>query len=79
MNKLHYKNPVDLKTNIDQLINFVENPATGGEGEEKLVHSCTKVEDQNLKRVKMPSKYATVLTCSFEKDQKMVLGGKLLP
>jgi hypothetical protein len=29
--------------------------------------------------VKMPSKYATILTCSFEKNQKMVLGGESLP
>jgi hypothetical protein len=79
MNKLHYKNPVDFKTNINPLINFVENPATGGEGEEKILPSSTQVEDQNLKLVKMPSKYATILTCSFEKGQKMVLGGKLLP
>jgi len=89
MNKLHWKNPGDLKTNIDQLIGFVENSTLrselsgsktkGGEGEEKLSHSTSKVEDQNLKLLKMPSKYATILTCSFEKDQKMVLGGKLLP
>lgn len=78
MNKLHWKNPEDLKTNIDQLIGFVENATKGEEEEEKLVPSTAKVEDQNLK-VKMPSKYATILTCSFEKDQKMVLGGKLLP
>jgi hypothetical protein len=71
MNKLHYKDPQDLKTNIDQLIGF--------KGEEKLVHSTSKVEDQNFKLLKMPSKYATILTCSFEKDQRMVLGGKLLP
>ncbi|MCJ7578575.1 MAG: hypothetical protein MUO91_09005 [candidate division Zixibacteria bacterium] len=79
MNKLYYKDPQDLKTNIDQLIGFVENATKGGEEEEKLVHSTSKVEDQNLKLLKMPSKYATILTCSFEKDQKMVLGGKLLP
>jgi hypothetical protein len=79
MNKLHWKNREDLKTNIDQLIGFVENTTKGGEGEEKLVHSTSKVEDQNLCQLKMPSKYATILTCSFEKDQKMVLGGKLLP
>lgn len=78
MNKLHWKNPEDLKTNIDQLIGFVENATKGEEEEEKLVPSTAKVEDQNLK-VKMPSKYATILTCSFEKDPKMVLGGKLLP
>ncbi len=78
MNKLHWKNREDLKTDIDQLIGFVENTTKGGEEEEKLIHSMAKVEDQNLK-VKMPSKYATILTCSFEKDQKMVLGGKLLP
>jgi hypothetical protein len=78
MNKLHWKNREDLKTDIDQLIGFVENTTKGGDEEEKLIHSTAKVEDQNLK-VKMPSKYATILTCSFEKDQKMVLGGKLLP
>ncbi len=71
MNKLHWKNPENLKTNLDQLIGF--------KGEEKLVHSSTQDEDQNLKLLKMPSKYATILTCSFEKDPKMVLGGKLLP
>jgi hypothetical protein len=71
MNKLHWKNPEDLKTNIGQLVGF--------KGEEKLIHSTAKAEDQNLKLLKMPSKYATILTCSFEKDQKMVLGGKLLP
>jgi hypothetical protein len=79
MNKLHWKNREDLKTNIDQLIGFVENATKGGEGEEKLVLSTSKAEAQNLNQLKMPSKYATILTCSFEKDHKMMLGGKLLP
>jgi hypothetical protein len=78
MDKHHWKNREDLKTDIDQLIGFVEKTTNGGDEEEKLIPSTAKVEDQNLK-VKMPSKYATILTCSFEKNQKMVLGGESLP
>jgi hypothetical protein len=71
MNKLHWKNPEDLKTNIDQLIGFVEDTAKSGEGEGKLIHPSRKTKDGDLRQLKMPSKYATILTCSFEKDQQM--------
>lgn len=62
MNKLRFKNPDDLKTDIDQLIDF--------EGEEKLIHTTTKTANRNLGQLRLPSKYATVLTCSFEEDAK---------
>jgi len=61
MNKLHCKNSDDLKTSIDKLI--------GPKGEGKLDHFTAKVEEQGLNQLKMPSKYATILTCSFEKDR----------
>ncbi|KPK78620.1 MAG: hypothetical protein AMJ89_01000 [candidate division Zixibacteria bacterium SM23_73] len=70
MNKLHYKNPNNLRTDIVQLVNF--------RGEEGIVHSSPKVKDQNLSQLNMPSKYATVLTCSFEKDQRTDLDVKML-
>ena len=70
MNKLHYKNPDNLRTDIDQLINF--------RGEKDIVHSSPKAGDQDLSQLKMPSKYATILTCSFEKDQRTDLDVKML-
>lgn len=77
MNKLHYKNPDNLKTTMEQLINFIENPAREGK-EEDVDHSPTKAKDQALGELKMPSKYATILTCSFEKDQRSGLDLKML-
>jgi hypothetical protein len=70
MNKLHYKNPDSLRTDIDQLINF--------RGEKDIAHSSPKAKDQNLSQLNMPSKYATILTCSFEKDQRTDLDVKML-
>jgi hypothetical protein len=78
MNKLHWKNPEDLKTNIDPFLGFVENSGKGGEKEEKLIPSSRKTKDQGLGQLKMPSKYATILTCSFQKDQQMNLNLKML-
>ncbi len=71
MNKLHYKNPDNLKTDMDPLIHL--------KGKEGLIHFSTpKVKEQNAKLLKMPSKYATILTCSFEKDQRTDLDVKML-
>jgi hypothetical protein len=78
MNKLHLKNPEDLKTNIDPWLGFAENKGKGGEKEEKLIHSSRRTKDQDLGQIKMPSKYATILTCSFQKDQQMSLDLKML-
>jgi hypothetical protein len=88
MNNLVCKNPGKLKTDIDQFIDFVENPALRqaqggerdrttkvGEGEEKRIHSSTKAKDPNINQLRMPSKYASILTCSFEKEQKIVFEG----
>jgi len=71
MNKLHYENPATLKTDMDQLIDF--------RGEEDSVHSPTKAKEQDNSQLKMPSKYATILTCSFEKDQEIGINLKMLP
>lgn len=70
MNNLHCKNPDNLKTDIDQVI--------GCRGEKDLFHSSTKVKEQARNQLKMPSKYATILTCSFEKEQKTGLDVKIL-
>lgn len=87
MNKLRYKNPDSLRTNISQLINFIGNsceagsvgPTKGGKGEDKLVSSTAKVEEQGLNQLKMPSKYASILTCSFEKDRSIGSKVKMFP
>ncbi len=76
MNRLHYKNPDNLKSDINQLIDF-------GRGED-IVHFSPRGKDQrskdrNLSLLDLPSKYATILHCSFEKDQKTNLGVKILP
>ena len=71
MNKLLYRNPANLKTDIDQLIDLKEK--------QSVVLSTTKAEDQNDRQLNMPSKYATILTCCFEKDQKTGLDVKILP
>jgi hypothetical protein len=70
MKKLHYKNPDRPRTDICQLVNFRD--------EGNIAHSSPKVKDQNLSQLNMPSKYATVLTCSFEKDQRTDLDVKML-
>jgi len=69
MKKLRYKNPDKPRTDICQLVNF--------RGEEDIAHSSPKVKDQNFSQLKMPSKYATVLTCSFEEDQRTDLDVKM--
>jgi hypothetical protein len=71
MNKLNSKNPDDLKTGIDQLIVL--------EGKDKLIRSTAKVEEQSFNQLKMPSKYATILTCSFEKDRIISSKVKMFP
>jgi hypothetical protein len=71
MNKLHCKNLDNLKTDIHQLIDL--------KGKQSIIHSTTKVEDQNDRQLNMPSKYATILTCCFEKDRKTGLDVKILP
>lgn len=71
MSKLHYKNPANLTTDLDQLIDLKRG---GG-----ILHSTSKVKDQDIRRLKMPSKYATILTCSFEKDHKTGPSVKILP
>jgi hypothetical protein len=59
MNKLHYKNPDDLRLDVDQLMDF-------GEGKESVSYPA-KIQGEDLNRSKLLSKYAQVLCCSFEK------------
>ncbi len=59
MNKLHCKNPDDLRLDADQLMNF-------GEGKESVSYPA-KIQGEDLNPSKLLSKYAQVLCCSFEK------------
>ncbi len=63
MSKLQYKNPDDLKLDIDQLMDF-------GEGKEPVSYPA-KITEGDLNRSKLLSKYAQVLCCSFEKGDSV--------
>ncbi|KPL02479.1 MAG: hypothetical protein AMJ73_08705 [candidate division Zixibacteria bacterium SM1_73] len=71
MSKLHYKNAANLTIDLDQSIDL--------KGGRAILHSTTKVKDRDVRHVNMPSKYATILTCSFEKDHKTGLDKEILP
>jgi hypothetical protein len=71
MNNLRLKNHDNLKIKIDELIDF--------KGPKDNLHPSPKVKDQNLGQLNLPSKYATILTCSFEKGEKTGLDVKMLP
>lgn len=61
MSKLKFKNPDELRLDVDQLMDF-------GEGKESVPYP-TKIQGEDLNRSKLLSKYAQVLCCSFEKDE----------
>lgn len=71
MNTLQYKSPHKTKSKIDQLINLGK--------EEDGVRSSSEIKDQDLDQLRMPSKYATVFTCSFERNHKADQNVKIFP
>ncbi len=62
MNKVGYKSGHSGKSDVDQLVGF--------QGEEDSVRSSRKAKDESLSQVNLPSKYAKVITCSFEDGER---------
>ncbi len=55
--KSHFKNPDDLKIEIEKLVSFQEN--------EDPLKPPLRAKDENPDNRGLPSKYRKVLTCSF--------------
>jgi hypothetical protein len=61
MSQLQFKNSDELRLDVDQLIDFKER--------KKSVFCPAKIQEQDLRRSKLLSKYAQVLCCSFENGE----------